>query len=87
MVLVDNEGRVGPLQTVFLDTLIDENAATHIALGAGYGHPVEDPADKARINQSLIHIDFMIGSVDLAVDGITRDDEVVPVLRNSAWQL
>jgi len=85
--LVDNEGRVGPLQTVFLDTLIDENAATHIALGAGYGHPVEDPADKARINQSLIHIDFMIGSVDLAVDGITRDGEVVLVLRNSAWQL
>jgi len=85
--LVDNEGRIGALETVFLDTLIDENAASHIALGAGYDHPVEDPADKARINQSLIHIDFMIGSVDLEVDGITRDGEVVPVLRNSAWQL
>lgn len=85
--LVDNQGRIGPLETVFLDTLIDENAATHIALGSSYDHPVEDPADKARINQSLIHVDFMIGSAELAVDGITRADEAVPVLRQGAWQL
>ena len=85
--LVDNEGRIGPLETVFLDTLIDENAATHIALGDGYDHPVEDPADKARINKSVIHVDFMIGSAEIAVDGITRDGAVVPVLRDGAWQL
>ena len=85
--LVDNEGRIGPLETVFLDTLIDENAATHIALGDGYDHPVEDLADKARINKSVIHVDFMIGSADMAVDGISRDGAVVPVLRDGAWQL
>ncbi len=85
--LVDDQGRIGPLETVFLDTLIDENAATHIALGSGYDHPVEDPADKARINQSHIHVDFMIGSAELAVDGITSDGEVVPVLRDGAWQI
>ncbi|MDH5281424.1 MAG: aminopeptidase, partial [Thermoleophilia bacterium] len=85
--LVDDQGRIGPLETVFLDTLIDENAATHIALGNGYDHPVEDPADKVRINQSLVHVDFMIGSAELAVDGITRADEVVSVLRHGAWQL
>jgi aminopeptidase len=85
--LVDNEGRIGPLETVFLDTLIDENAATHIALGDGYDHPVEDFADKARINKSVIHVDFMIGSADVAVDGITHGGETVPVLRQGAWQL
>jgi len=85
--LVDREGRIGPLETVFYDTLIDENAATHIALGSGYDHPVEDAADKARINQSRVHVDFMIGSPGLAVDGVTRDGDVVAVLRDGAWAI
>lgn len=83
--LVDDQGRIGPLETVFFDTLIDENAATHIALGDGYDHPVEDEAERARINKSQIHVDFMIGSRRLAVDGLTRDGEAVPVLRDGAW--
>jgi aminopeptidase len=87
LALVDGEGRIGPLGTVFLDTLIDENAATHIALGNGYETPVADAADLARINRSRIHIDFMIGSPELAVDGITADGDAVPVLRRGAWQL
>jgi aminopeptidase len=85
--LVDREGRIGPLETVFYDTLIDENAATHIALGNGYESPVADEAEKALVNQSEVHVDFMIGSPELAVDGITRDGEAVPVLRNGAWQI
>lgn len=85
--LVDDQGRIGPLETVFLDTLIDENAATHIALGNGYEHPVEDSGDKARINRSRIHVDFMIGSAELAVDGVTRDGTTVPVMRQGAWQI
>ncbi len=85
--LVDGEGRIGPLGRVFYDTLIDENAASHIALGGAYDHPVEDPAEKTRINMSRIHVDFMIGSPELNVDGITRDGETVPVLRDGAWQV
>jgi aminopeptidase len=85
--LVDGEGRIGPLGRVFYDTLIDENAASHIALGDGYEHPVEDPAEKARINKSDVHVDFMIGSAELHVDGITHDGRSVPVLRNGAWQI
>jgi aminopeptidase len=85
--LVDGEGRIGPLGRVFYDTLIDENAASHIALGGGYEHPVEDPAEVARVNHSEIHVDFMIGSPELDVDGVTHDREHVPVLRNGAWQI
>jgi aminopeptidase len=85
--LVDREGRIGPLARVFYDTLLDENAASHIALGGAYDHPVEDPAEKARINKSVVHVDFMIGSREVEVDGITHDGEHVPVLRDGAWQV
>ena len=68
-------------------TLIDENAASHIALGSAYEHPVDDPAERERINVSKVHVDFMIGSPELDVDGITHDGEAVPVLRNGAWQV
>jgi aminopeptidase len=85
--LVDDGGRIGPLGRVFYDTLIDENAATHIALGSGYEHPVDDPGERERINKSRIHVDFMIGGPELNVDGITRDGQSVPVLRGGAWQI
>lgn len=85
--LVDGHGRVGPLETVFYDTLIDENAASHLALGSGYEHPVESAEDKARINRSGVHVDFMIGSPEVAVDGIDRDGTAVPVLRQGSWQI
>jgi aminopeptidase len=85
--LVDGEGRIGPLGRVFYDTLIDENAASHIALGGAYEHPVDDPAERARVNQSAVHVDFMVGSPELDVDGITPDGQTVPVLRNGAWQV
>ena len=85
--LVDKEGRIGPLRTVFYETLLDENAASHIALGNAYTFPVEDEADRERVNKSGIHVDFMIGSNELDVDGITRDGDRVPVLRGGAWQI
>jgi aminopeptidase len=85
--LVDREGRIGPLGTVFYDTLIDENAASHIALGNSIVFGVEDEADVARLNESAIHIDFMIGDDDVAVSGITRDGQSVPVLREGSWQI
>ena len=85
--LVDKEGRIGPLRTVFFETLLDENAASHIALGNAYTFPVEDEADRDRVNKSGIHVDFMIGSNELDVDGITRDGDRVPVLRGGAWQI
>lgn len=84
--LVDREGRIGRLGTVFYDTLLDENAASHIAIGDGFDEGLSD-ADVARRNRSSIHIDFMIGGDDVAVTGVTKDGERVPVLRDGSWQL
>ncbi len=87
LALVDGSGRIGPLETVFYDTLIDENAASHLALGSGLSMGLADPADTERINESAIHIDLMVGSPELDVDGITAGGEHVPVLRGGAWQV
>jgi aminopeptidase len=84
--LVDREGRIGALDTVFYDTLLDENAASHVAFGRAYGFSVDD-ADRGRANLSDIHIDFMIGGDEVDVDGITDGGEEVPILRAGAWQL
>jgi aminopeptidase len=87
LALVDGEGRIGPLDTVFYETLLDENAASHIALGNAYQLGVASAEDKQRLNASRIHVDFMIGSPELDVDGITRDGDAVPVLSSGAWQV
>ncbi|HZU40481.1 MAG TPA: aminopeptidase [Solirubrobacteraceae bacterium] len=85
--LVDRESRIGGLGTVFYDTLLDENAASHIALGQGFPFAVADPAERERINRSELHIDFMIGSSAVAVTGRTTDGREVPLLREGVWQV
>jgi aminopeptidase len=85
--LVDAQGRIGPLDTIFYDTLLDENAASHIALGRAYEFTVEDPGDRERANRSSIHVDFMIGSDAVQVTGLTAGGDRVPVLRDGAWAL
>ncbi len=87
LALVDGEGRIGPLGTVFHETLLDENAASHIALGNAYTFPLADEADRARANVSGVHVDFMIGSPELDVDGLTQGGDRVPVLRGGTWQI
>jgi aminopeptidase len=84
--LVDGDSRIGSLDTVFFDTLLDENAASHIALGEGLDFTVGED-DQPRINRSELHIDFMIGSNDVAVTGIERGGGEVPLLRGGAWQI
>jgi aminopeptidase len=92
--LVDGHSRVGQAGLVFYDTLFDENASSHIALGASIvqavpGASEESPETRhARgVNHSSIHTDFMIGSNELEVDGVTGDGEPVPILRNGDWLL
>jgi aminopeptidase len=85
--LVDRDSRIGNLETVFFDTLLDENAASHIALGEGLDFTVLDERDRQRINRSELHIDFMIGSSEVAVTGVDSGGAEVPLLRDGIWQL
>lgn len=92
--LVDGHSAVGKTGLVFYDTLFDENASSHIALGASilqalpWASALAPEERHARgVNHSSIHTDFMIGSNDLEVDGVTTTGEAVPILRNGDWQL
>ena len=85
--LVDGRSRIGGLGRTFFNTLLDENSASHLALGDGYAHPIADPADLPRINESEIHVDFMIGSGDVTVSGVTRGGDELPLLVGGAWQI
>ena len=85
LALVDDEGRIGAMQTVYYDTLLDENAASHIALGRGFSFLA--PGREELVNDSEIHIDFMIGSPQLDVTGLTAEGERVPVLRGGKFVL
>ena len=85
--LVDRESRIGKLGRPFFTTLLDENAASHLALGDAYSSPIADAADLPHINASAVHIDFMIGSDDVSVTGSTKSGERVPILRGGAWQI
>ena len=85
--LVDSSGRIGRSGLVFHDTLFDENAASHIAVGGGFPHLTDDEQTAARVNASGIHTDFMIGGPEIDVTGTTRDGRELPVLMHQDWAL
>jgi aminopeptidase len=92
--LVDRSSRVGRTGLVFYDTLFDENAASHIAFGAAIlatvrGASALSPQERhaGGINSSSLHTDFMIGSAELSVDGVTPSGDEIPILRGGAFVL
>jgi aminopeptidase len=84
--LVDKAGRIAESGSVFFNTLLDENAASHVALGNAYRDAV-DQSDWERINDSQIHIDFMIGSPEVNVFGVDAAGDETPVLVGGDWQI
>ena len=86
LALVDGTSRVGQTGVTFFDTLFDENATCHIAYGFGIPE-VFDGEPGEGMNVSNVHTDFMIGGPELEVDGVTKDGEVIPILREDTWQL
>jgi aminopeptidase len=92
--LVDNSSRVGRSGIVFYDTLFDENAASHIALGMAIlkaiGGATSLPPEERQargINHSSIHTDFMIGSNEVDVSGVDVHGNETPILRAGDWVL
>ena len=79
---------------LFYNTLFDENASCHLAFGAAYASCVRGAAELGEeaqkalgLNQSFTHEDFMVGTADLDITGVTRDGREVPVFRQGAWAL
>ena len=77
---------------LFYNTLFDENACCHLALGMGFADTIRDfqnrTLDECRklgVNDSMIHEDFMIGSADLAIDAVCEDGKTVAIFRNGTW--
>jgi aminopeptidase len=86
--LVDVSSRVGETGVVFHNTLLDENAASHIAWGSGLAWTLPDgAAEHPGLNDSVTHVDFMVGSEELEVDGVEAGGAVVPLLREARWQI
>jgi aminopeptidase len=90
LALVDDTSRVGDAGIIFNNTLFDENAAAHVAFGAGFAWVVEEvdgEPETLGVNDSATHVDFMVGSPELEVDGIEPGGAAIPLLRQGRWQL
>lgn len=92
LALVPHASPISQSGLIFYNTLFDENASCHIALGKAYptnvegGSDMDDEAlDKHGVNDSLTHVDFMIGSAELDIDGVTADGKTEAVFRKGAW--
>ena len=90
--LVPKESPVNQCGFLFYETLFDENACCHVALGMGFKEVLPggddltmEEAQKQGINDSIIHVDFMIGADDLCIDGIRPDGSSTAVFRNGTW--
>ena len=84
--LVDSTSRIGQSGRTYFNTLLDENAAAHIAFGAGFGGTrTEKPA--RGVNNATVHLDVMIGGPDFEVTGLTPKGKRVAVIADGLWQV
>ena len=90
--LVPVDSPIAESGLLFYETLFDENAACHLALGAGFADSIRGYEEKTLeecramgVNDSMIHEDFMIGYEGLDIDAVTRDGRTVPIFRRGRW--
>lgn len=90
--LVPHRSPISDTNLIFYNTLFDENASSHLAIGKAYPFCVEggkekspEALDECGLNESLAHVDFMIGSADMDIDGILPDGSAEPVFRAGNW--
>jgi aminopeptidase len=92
LALVPHSSPVAQSGLLFYNTLFDENAASHVALGSAYkftlsaGETMDDDAfERAGGNRSAVHVDFMIGSAELNIDGVLATGGAEPLMRRGEW--
>ena len=90
--LVPQSSPIAQCGYLFYNTLFDENAACHLALGMGFADTIDDFQNKTLeecralgVNDSMIHEDFMIGCDSMDIDAYTRDGRIVPIFRKGEW--
>ena len=90
--LVPQESPICQSGLLFYNTLFDENAACHLAVGRGFPDCIRDHHNKTLeecrelgVNDSMIHVDFMIGCDTMSIDGECENGEIVPIFRNGNW--
>ncbi|HLQ73453.1 MAG TPA: aminopeptidase [Bacillota bacterium] len=92
--LVPHESPISQSGLTFYNTLFDENASCHLAFGKAYPTNIkggadmsDDALDKHGVNDSLTHVDFMIGSANMSIDGIKADGTTEAVFREGTWSI
>lgn len=90
--LVPYESPISQSNILFFNTLFDENASNHLAIGSAYAFCIEGgkkmdslELEQNGLNRSITHVDFMIGSAEMDIDGITSDGKAEPVFRKGNW--
>ncbi|WP_433954466.1 aminopeptidase [Enterococcus lactis] len=90
--LVPDPSPISQSGIIFFNTLFDENASNHLALGSAYAFSVKGGTEmsdeelaEAGLNRSQTHVDFMVGSDKMDIDGIREDRSTVPIFRNGDW--
>lgn len=90
--LVPYKSPISQSNILFFNTLFDENASNHLAIGSAYAFCIEGGKKMSKdellengLNQSLTHVDFMIGSAEMDIDGITADGNSEPIFRAGNW--
>ncbi|WP_024416515.1 aminopeptidase [Streptococcus suis] len=92
--LVPDKSPISQSGVTFFNTLFDENASNHLAIGQAYAFSIEDGTEmsqeelkEAGLNRSDVHVDFMIGSNKMNIDGIREDGTRVPIFRDGEWAI
>nr|WP_079477848.1 aminopeptidase [Halobacillus salinus] len=94
LALVPHASSISQSGLIFYNTLYDENASCHLALGKAYPNNMqggsdmnEEELDKAGVNDSLTHVDFMMGSGEINIHGLLEDGTTEPVMKDGSWAI
>ncbi len=92
--LIAYDSPINNTGVLFYNTLFDENASCHLALGRGFNNCLEnyenysvEECEKLGVNSSMIHVDFMIGSKDMSIVGITKDGKRIQIFKDGNWAI